>query len=285
MSYHIGSPGRTGASGHAGLMGWAGEVEQVGLAGALAGHAPFRMEAVVISLGAAPIDLARWTRPVCVTKDSSPVLLFHQWKSLWRQHAVWNAGSWSKYRQSTHQPQLLGTQVSRFDTVCEGDSRRASLSTRYMTASIPHQRNCSDTAAVWTALNSAFKTTTTTTATIILHKTFFLCSSLKKKQPNNQKCLTLTNKMKHKFSRGLIKTNYWGVNNLSFTFMYLFVVLIKKNTNFWLYFNSLPHSSHKLTPWTDTHLLFTMFVFFSLSILLLSALLWKCFTMNFTHYL
>lgn len=53
-------------------MSRAGEVEQVGLAGALTGHTPSRMEVIILSLGAALIDLTRRTRLVCATKTQSP---------------------------------------------------------------------------------------------------------------------------------------------------------------------------------------------------------------------
>lgn len=61
------SPRRTGTSGHTGLMRRAGEVEKVGLTGALTSHAPSRLEDVT-PLGAALVDLTSRTQPVCATQ-------------------------------------------------------------------------------------------------------------------------------------------------------------------------------------------------------------------------
>ena len=87
------SPRRAGTSSHAGLMCRAGEVEQVGLTGVLAGHTPSRQEAI-IPLWAVLVELTSWTQPVCkrrrgrccINEDFCSALLTN--KQQWKTHPI-----------------------------------------------------------------------------------------------------------------------------------------------------------------------------------------------------
>lgn len=63
------SPRRADTSSHAGLVCRAGEVEQVGFTGALAGHTPPQQEAI-LPLWAVLVKLTRRTQPVCKKQRS-----------------------------------------------------------------------------------------------------------------------------------------------------------------------------------------------------------------------
>jgi len=88
MKWDAPSPRGAGTSGDAGLVGRAGEVEQEGFAGMLAGHAPPRQEAIA-ALGAVLVELTGRTQRVWRGGEDafrkSPLRSGHLFSREWRR--------------------------------------------------------------------------------------------------------------------------------------------------------------------------------------------------------